>query len=288
MFSLMQTFMQVYPQFAEKEQHGGFQQQDADECFQNMLATIEPALKVKNQSLIDKMFSFEIKYKISNAENSEEPDSFHFENMRKLSCIIDNQNIPINMLSEGIQAGLVGEIEKYSDLLERNAIFHRKGEIASLPDYLIIQKIRFIWKDSDNSTKNKATKAKVLRQVIFPRVLDIAPFCTDELKSSFIPLRESDKKKEAQKSESLEAEFEEYKKQFTGDFDSLKINKKFRESKKEQEIKEHDAKLWADLSQGKPNGNYELVGVITHKGRSADSGHYVGWTQDKGGISKTN
>ena len=28
-----------------------------------------------------------------------------------------------------------------------------------------------------------------------------------------------------------------------------------------------------------PTGRYELVGVLTHKGRSADSGHYVSWTK---------
>ena len=30
-------------------------------------------------------------------------------------------------------------------------------------------------------------------------------------------------------------------------------------------------------------GEYELVGVITHQGRSSESGHYVGWCQHKGG-----
>jgi len=30
-------------------------------------------------------------------------------------------------------------------------------------------------------------------------------------------------------------------------------------------------------------GNYELTAVLTHKGRSADSGHYVAWVKnDKG------
>jgi ubiquitin carboxyl-terminal hydrolase 14 len=28
---------------------------------------------------------------------------------------------------------------------------------------------------------------------------------------------------------------------------------------------------------GLDTGNYELVAVVTHKGRSADGGHYVGW-----------
>ena len=30
-------------------------------------------------------------------------------------------------------------------------------------------------------------------------------------------------------------------------------------------------------------GRYELVAVLTHKGRSADSGHYVGWTRQEDG-----
>jgi ubiquitin carboxyl-terminal hydrolase 14 len=31
-------------------------------------------------------------------------------------------------------------------------------------------------------------------------------------------------------------------------------------------------------------GTYELYGVVTHKGRSADAGHYMGWVRIKGGI----
>jgi ubiquitin carboxyl-terminal hydrolase 14 len=30
-------------------------------------------------------------------------------------------------------------------------------------------------------------------------------------------------------------------------------------------------------------GNYELMGVVTHKGRSADSGHYIGWVRQSPG-----
>ena len=29
-------------------------------------------------------------------------------------------------------------------------------------------------------------------------------------------------------------------------------------------------------------GNYELFALVTHKGRSADSGHYIGWARDQG------
>ena len=30
------------------------------------------------------------------------------------------------------------------------------------------------------------------------------------------------------------------------------------------------------------SGYYELFGVVTHQGRSADGGHYIGWTRQKG------
>lgn len=32
-----------------------------------------------------------------------------------------------------------------------------------------------------------------------------------------------------------------------------------------------------------PTGVYDLVAVLTHKGRSADSGHYVGWVKQESG-----
>jgi ubiquitin carboxyl-terminal hydrolase 14 len=33
----------------------------------------------------------------------------------------------------------------------------------------------------------------------------------------------------------------------------------------------------SELGAGLPTGNYELKAIVTHQGRSADSGHYVGW-----------
>ena len=43
------------------------------------------------------------------------------------------------------------------------------------------------------------------------------------------------------------------------------------------ENKRHDEKLYRPHGQGLNTGNYELVAIVTHKGRSADGGHYVGW-----------
>lgn len=37
--------------------------------------------------------------------------------------------------------------------------------------------------------------------------------------------------------------------------------------------------------KGQLTGIYDLVAVLTHKGRSADSGHYVAWVKQENGLS---
>jgi len=281
--SFIQVFMNIFPQFAQQEREGHFQQQDADECFQGILSTIEPALTTPQASLIEKLFGFNVRYTWKNTEHPDEAETFTEENLRRLPCIIDNQAHPINLLTEGIQAALAGEVEKRSEDLERNAIYTKIGKICTLPDYLIVQKIRFIWKEKDQGTATDARKAKILRSVTFPKVLDLAPFVVPELADTFKQVKEKVKSQDAAKLKRFDEEFEQFKKLHEKtEPDTLKLNKKFKDSHREQEIQEHDAQLWRDLSSGTPTGDYELVGVITHKGRSADSGHYVGWTQSRG------
>ena len=47
-------------------------------------------------------------------------------------------------------------------------------------------------------------------------------------------------------------------------------------------MKAHDQRLYRPHGSGPATGNYELVAVVTHKGRSADGGHYVGWVHARG------
>ena len=44
----------------------------------------------------------------------------------------------------------------------------------------------------------------------------------------------------------------------------------------------HDRKLYRPHGTGLDTGNYELIGVVTHKGRSAEGGHYIGWVHAQG------
>ena len=42
--------------------------------------------------------------------------------------------------------------------------------------------VRFFWKKESNVGGTKAGRAKILRSVNFPRVLDIYEYCSDEMK----------------------------------------------------------------------------------------------------------
>jgi len=98
------TFMTVFPEFGEQDPHGGgFKQQDADEAFQKMLMMMDPYIS-KEKPLIDDLFKFQVEYDIFNTENEDEPHNSIVEDMTKLPCIIDNQDNPINVLSEGLHA----------------------------------------------------------------------------------------------------------------------------------------------------------------------------------------
>lgn len=40
--------------------------------------------------------------------------------------------------------------------------------------------------------------------------------------------------------------------------------------------------LYRPHGMGLDTGHYQLIAVVTHKGRSADGGHYVGWVHQSG------
>jgi ubiquitin carboxyl-terminal hydrolase 14 len=276
----------IFPQFAQKAEHGqGFQQQDIDEFFQLLINTIAPKLALPNseKNLIQDIFQFQLKVDFVNSEDETEKSESRYEVMNKLACIIDNQMNPVNNLEEGIKAGLEEEVEKYSENLQRNCLWKKTSKVISLPKYLIVQKIRFVWRERDEGTNAEAGKAKILRNVSFPKILDLFEFCDENFKQTLLKNRQTQVETEDKQKEDKKNEFENYKKKNNAEIDSYKLYKQFQEEQKLIEEKEHDEKLWKELNEeSKETGNYELIGVITHKGRSSDSGHYVAWIHQKG------
>ena len=167
-----------------------------------------------------------------------------------MQCLVDNVEQPISHLHEGLSQGLVGQVEKFSELLGRNAIYNKTTQIHKLPAYLAVSFSRFQWKQANALSGTKDTKVKILRKVTFPAVMDVYQFCSDELKQELDVGREMEK-------EMRERELEENKEETKGE--DMAIGKE------------------EPLGTGLNTGAYELKAIVTHQGRSADSGHYVGW-----------
>jgi len=247
-FVFVNMLREIFPMFNETDERGIYKQQDAEECWGVIMENVKHRLfSQQGESLVENLFNIELRNTME-CQEAQEPLDMSLESAIKLYCIIDNQGNPVNHLMEGIKAGLEGNIEKHSESLGRNAIYKKTQQISKLPGYLCIQMVRFIWKQASSAAGTKAVKAKILRSVTFPKILDVYELCTPELQ------RELDVGRDMEK-QIRERELEESKEK----------PKDYR-------------RLDAEFGTGLETGAYQLVGVVTHKGRTGDSGHYLGWT----------
>jgi ubiquitin carboxyl-terminal hydrolase 14 len=105
--------------------------------------------------------------------------------------------------------------------------------------------------------------------------------------------KEFEKKKAAEAQKASEDRFELYKKKLeaSGQMipeDTRELYKKFKVEQNEEDLQNHFDQLYRKHGMGLETGSYELVAVLTHKGRSAESGHYVGWVHKRGGNMSLN
>jgi ubiquitin carboxyl-terminal hydrolase 14 len=230
----------------------------------------------------------------------------------KLNCHI---NVETNHLRDGLTAGLKEQIEKNSEVLGRNAVYTKTSKISRLPVHLPVHFVRFDWRRDTNK------KAKIMRKVTFPDELDAIEFCTDTLKKQLIPVRDKirDVRKEELDVERARKRQKRMKAGEENDSDPLAQKEPLQKKKEAAEKKEEankpsepaeeieyktDAQIEAErmasilaakkevLSLVSPElaaddganqtGLYELRGVITHQGASADSGHYTSFVKKQG------
>jgi len=161
----------------------------------------------------------------------------------------------LNRMS-GLKAGLNESLSK-KNAAGVETQYNKKSVIEELPYYLNVQFVRFLWKPKES------VKAKIARPVDFPLSLDVFELCSQELKDKIAPKR----KRIQQIEDDITAE--EVKKRREGQHGSKK-----EEEKKPQVTRE----VTLDPKEmHNDTGMYELCALVTHKGRTADSGHYVGW-----------
>ncbi|KAG5523515.1 hypothetical protein RHGRI_035352 [Rhododendron griersonianum] len=163
-----------YPQFGQLH-NGSFMQQDAEECWTQLLYTLSLSLRSpsssENSDTVKALFGIELVSRVHCQESGEE--SSEMESVYALKCHISHE---VNHLHEGLKHGLKSELEKASPSLGRSAVYLKDSHINGLPRYLTIQFVRFFWKRESNQ------KAKILRKVDYPVELDVYDLCSDDLR----------------------------------------------------------------------------------------------------------
>uniref|UniRef100_A0A3Q3RCH8 Ubiquitin carboxyl-terminal hydrolase n=1 Tax=Monopterus albus TaxID=43700 RepID=A0A3Q3RCH8_MONAL len=263
---LLQFLHMAFPQFAEKGDQGQYLQQDANECWlqmmrvlQQKLEPLEPETPMETDSesgaasastkknFIDQYFGVEFETSMKCTESEEEEPIKGKENQLQLSCFINQE---VKYLATGLRLRLQEEITKMSPTLERNALYIKSSKLSRLPAYLTIQMVRFFYKEKES------VNAKVLKDVKFPLMLDVYELCTSELQEKMLPARSKFKEVEDKQLEKLTT---------------------FKSPSVEGTV---TVCFSADLGSNN-SGYYDLQAVLTHQGRSSSSGHYVGWVKRK-------
>lgn len=124
--------------------------------------------------------------------------------------------------------------------------------------YLTINFVRFQYKGKEG------INAKVLKDIKFPLEFDAFELCTPDLQNKLCPVRAKFKELEDKKLE----------KQITDPLAAGKTKEGDEKPKVEYEPYHFEDDLGSNNS-----GFYTLQAVLTHKGRSSTSGHYVAWVK---------
>ncbi|OAL37805.1 hypothetical protein AYO20_02982 [Fonsecaea nubica] len=233
----------------------------------------------------------------------------------KLDCHIDQS---INHLRDGILAALTEDIEKHSPTLDRDAKYIKTSRISRLPQYLTVHFVRFFWRrDIQKKTKimRKVTFPEELDIVEFctddlkKRLIPVRDKVRDIRKDEVDVERARKRQKLAHKQEEDRKHDEATKGVEAAPIAKLREQKEKEEGKKKEQggemdvyktDAEYEAERAASIKQAKKelyalidpelaadegsnkSGLYELRGVITHQGASADSGHYTSFVKKQG------
>ncbi|XP_064849106.1 ubiquitin carboxyl-terminal hydrolase 14-like isoform X3 [Oncorhynchus masou masou] len=263
---LLQFLHLAFPQFAEKGDQGQYLQQDANECWLQMMRVLQQKLEPQDtdspmetesgaakKNFIDQYFGVEFETTMKCTESEDEEPAKGKESQLQLSCFINQE---VKYLATGLRLRLQEEITKLSPSLQRNALYIKSSKVSRLPAYLTIQMVRFFYKEKES------VNAKVLKDVKFPLMLDVYELCTSGLQEKMVAVRSKFKEIEDKKLEKQ----------------SQKVERKVGDEPKEVK---YEPFSFADDLGSNNSGYYDLQGVLTHQGRSSSSGHYVAWVKRK-------
>ncbi|PNF27076.1 Ubiquitin carboxyl-terminal hydrolase 14 [Cryptotermes secundus] len=267
---LLQVLHMAFPRFAEKSEHGGFTQQDANECWTELVRMLQQKLQPKQtdgsdsqakfKSLVDQYFGGTFDCELKCIEAEDEPPSFSKENFLQLSCFISQD---VRYMLSGLRSKMQEQLTKQSPTLERDAVYTKTSKISRLPAYLTVQFVRFYYKEKES------INAKILKDVKFPLEFDAFELCSSKLQQKLTPMRARFKEYEDRRVEEAQKQEKEVRNN-RDDTSRAKVR--------------HEPFSFEDDLGSNNSGYYTLQAVLTHRGRSSSSGHYVAWVRQKGDI----
>jgi len=283
----LQVLHSAFPHFAEKTDQGVFQQQDANECWTQLVRMLQqkvPAEQPTNAiasasahtSLIDQYCGIDFLTTMACDEAPEEAKSISTEKQYQFSCFISQD---VKYMLTGLRLRLKETITKASPTLGKDASYTKTSLISRLPAYMTIQFVRFFYKEKEK------VNAKILKDVKFTVNLDVYELCTPELQEKMKPMRdqfkaEDDKEMEKKLAISMK------EKEVAQDVAAAKAKGLPADTAQPMETDTASAVVkktlpyhFADDIGSNNSGYYELAAVLTHRGRSSSSGHYVAWVK---------
>jgi hypothetical protein len=81
-------------------------------------------------------------------------------------------------LNEGIKLSLETTLEKLSPIDNLNHVYQKTTRFNNLPNYLLVQMVRFFWKKAEDLPHSKPTAAKICKSIDFSHKIDIFDYCT--------------------------------------------------------------------------------------------------------------
>ncbi|KAG5940255.1 hypothetical protein E4U53_007621 [Claviceps sorghi] len=242
------------------------------------------------------------------------------ENFTKINCHID---ATINHLRDGILAGLSEKLDKKSGVLDRDATYTKKSKISRAPKYLTVHFVRFFWKrDTQKKAKimRKVTFPQELDIVEFcsdelksalapvrDKVREVRKDEEDIERARKRRKRHADgdvgdiaggaglpSKKKTEEEKQGDKNGKEADSSKDGDVVMGETYKTDAEIDAEKDAalvaakKELNSLIDPALRKddgANQSGLYELRGVVTHQGASADSGHYTAYVKKTGHVN---
>jgi len=134
----------AFPQFAQRGKDGNYAQQDAEECYSQIISQLKQRLKISTGeegsstsiSFIDKYLSGQMISTLKcDEETPDEPPLETTETFVSLKCHI---SVSTNHLRDGLLSGLSEKIDKHSPSLDRDSVYTKTSLITRLPRYLTV------------------------------------------------------------------------------------------------------------------------------------------------------